>query len=174
MYDFSMSDMNWNDWYPNNDENFEISRTFRIIDLSFNDDLTIDEETNVIKLSSGTSANDLVSNITTNGDGILQDGNEFAGALIPFDVITEGSETDILLKTGTDIIVKYYNENEMILEESESGSDWVYKIDKQYIFPISIKGDVTGDGYVRMSDIMKLATHSHVREVSRARNVSKS
>lgn len=160
MYDFSMTDMEFNDLYPNDDETFEISRTFKIIDLSFNSDLNVDEETNVIKLNPGASASDLVSNITTNGEGTLTEQvYEYAGAAIPFEAITEGSENDISLKTGMEIVVNYYNDNEQICEENESGMGCAFVTDKQYIYPIAVKGDVTGDGNIRMSDVMKAATH---------------
>lgn len=160
MYDFSMTDMEFNDWYPNDDEAFEISRTFKIIDLSFNSDLNIDEETNVIKLNAGVSASHLVSNITTNGQGILDiPVDELAGAAIPFEAITEGSENDVSLKTGMEIIINYMNENEIECDENETGAGCAFVTDKQYIYPIAIKGDVTGDGNIRMSDVMKAATH---------------
>lgn len=160
MYDFSMTDMDFNDWYPNDDETFEISKTFKIIDLAFNSDLNIDTETNVIKLNSGTHASYLVNNITTNGAGSLTDKvYEFAGASIPFVAITEGSENDILLKTGMNIVIDYYNEDETICDETDIGFGCAFVTDKQYIYPIAIKGDVTGDGKIKMSDVMKAATH---------------
>ena len=159
MYDFSMTDMDFNDLYPDDDENYEISRTFKIIDLSFDDDLDIDDETNVIKLYLGTSANYLASKITTNGQGSLDEQiSEFAGATIPLESIDD-NENNISLKTGMQIIIVYYNENEIECYEVGSGYGCALATDRQYVYPIAIKGDVTGTGKVTMADVMKAATH---------------
>ena len=71
--------------------------------------------------------------------------------------------SDILNKTSTNgTVVLYDNKNNIIKEIHLAATGYVISFefaDKTINYKVAVKGDVTGDGYVKVNDVMKIANY---------------
>ena len=70
---------------------------------------------------------------------------------------------DILNKTSTNgTVVLYDNKNNVIKQNHLAGTGYIisFKFKNEVVnYVVSVKGDVTGDGYVKVNDVMKIANY---------------
>ena len=71
--------------------------------------------------------------------------------------------SDILNKTSTNgTVVLYDNKNNIIKENHLAATGYVISFefaDQTINYKVAVKGDVTGDGYVKVNDVMKIANY---------------